>query len=227
MINLKPIDIVKRSIYLRLSVCLLLVFSASYVSAQDFTADQKAVVKMMTADICKCLEDFDAKGKSTQDLQTKMMQCSQEAGMKRTMELVSAFGAEKVQAPNFGATLGIEIQKQLLNDCPHFVKITQDMGAQSMMGGGASVESGVTAKVMGRAQAPEQDGFVKIPVKSEDGSTAILYLMRKFDGAEALTADLASVKGKYVEFEYREVEVYLPSAKKFVKVKEIVGVKMD
>lgn len=195
---------------------LLLIIAAFYTSAKAQTPGQAE--KIVTDTICSCLSKVDvSKITSKQDAINIFTECF----AKRT-DLLMAVADEKHIDPTDQVAmrqLGIDIGKNLLKqNCDAFTKISVKMvQSTAQTEAGAGVSSGVLKRV-------DLKGFNYIVIADNSGSEKSFLWLRQFAGSEKLTVPVAQLAGKKLKITWQEIEVYLPQAKGYYKVKEITAV---
>lgn len=119
-----------------------------------------------------------------------------------------------------GDSIGSIIGKNLLNEkCSSFLKLAGILAKQSM----AEPEV-VQQSTAGTFKRVDLKGFNYIIITDKAGSERSFLWLREFPGSEKFTAAPASLAGKKVKITFQELEVYLPQAKGYYKVKEITAV---
>jgi len=69
-------------------------------------------------------------------------------------------------------------------------------------------------------------GFNYLIIKDQNSSEKSFLWLRQFPGSEQFMNGTAKLAGKKVKVSWQEIEVYLPAAKGYYKVKEITGVEL-
>jgi len=113
--------------------------------------------------------------------------------------------------------LGIQIGKDLLiQNCAAFTRLSVKMVQNK------SKEDEGEGYNEGKFKRIDTKGFNYIVITDKSGSEKSFIWYRQFPGSEKFMGGGTSYVGKNVKIKYQELEVYLPQAKGYYKVKEIV-----
>lgn len=115
--------------------------------------------------------------------------------------------------------IGVEIGQNLVREkCAAFMKLASKMaGVDSKINGSSGVTQGTLKRI-------ETKGFNYFVIAGANGKEQSFLWLRQFSGSEAFTGVAASYAGKKLKIKWLEMEVYLPGAKGYYKVKEITGI---
>lgn len=116
--------------------------------------------------------------------------------------------------------IGQGIGKNLMREnCPSFMKIAVKMAGKDTDEGAASSTAGTVKRI-------DNKGFNYVVITDQQGKEKSFLWLREFAGSDKFTGLPASYTGKKVTIKWQEMEVYLPQAKGYYKVKEITGVQL-
>ncbi len=115
--------------------------------------------------------------------------------------------------------LGEDIAKNLLKEkCDGFLKLAVKMADKS------ANEDESTGSFTGTFKRIDLKGFNYFIVSDQSNSEKSFLWLKQFAGSEKFMTDVAKFAGKKIKISWQELEVYLPSAKGYYKVKEITAV---
>ncbi|RKR85424.1 hypothetical protein BDD43_5695 [Mucilaginibacter gracilis] len=113
--------------------------------------------------------------------------------------------------------VGMNIAFNLMKDkCANFIKLSTYFAEQKATEVLNNYSTGVLKRI-------DNKGFNYIVITEKGAEKSFLWL-RQFAGSEKFTSGLGTNVGKHVKVEWQEIEVYLPLAKGYYKVKEITGI---
>ena len=116
--------------------------------------------------------------------------------------------------------LGMDIAKNLMNmKCEGFLKLAVKMAPDK--------EEGDESAVTGTFKRIETKGFNYIVIAGKDNKEISFLWLHQFAGSEKLMNGGTAFIGKKMTISYKETEVYLPAAKGYYKVKEIIALKTN
>lgn len=198
---------------------LLLLFSIAFsLSALGQTA-VSPIEKALTDSLCDCIGKIDVdKITSKQEATNAFTACFG----KRT-DLFMKLADEKHLDPTDKVAmrdLGIEIGKNLFyQNCSAFLKLSVKMAENEKV----STEE-VSKYLEGSFKRIDLKGFNYVVLNDDNGLEISFLWLKQFPGSEKFMADITIYKGKKLRIKYEEIEVYLPLAKGYYKVKEITGI---
>jgi hypothetical protein len=172
--------------------------------------------RTITDSICNCLsrQDF-SQIKSKEEATAVYTKC-----VTGNSDLLVDFAAErKVDMTDLTAMreLGIDLAKDLMKEkCAAFMKLSVVMAGKSSVSG--------TGTSYGIVKRIDNKGFNYIVITDAEKKEQSFLWFTQFVGSEKFTGLPASYAGKKVAVSWKEVEVYLPQAKGYYKVKEITAV---
>ncbi|RYF85592.1 MAG: hypothetical protein EOO03_13020 [Chitinophagaceae bacterium] len=117
-----------------------------------------------------------------------------------------------------GLSLGVNLLKQ---KCSSFIKLAAIMAGTNTEGTTetAQLTSGSFKRI-------ETKGFNYIVINDDKGNEKTFLWLRQFPGSENLIDAGNKLTGKKLKISSQEIEVYLPQAKGYYKVKEITGIEL-
>jgi hypothetical protein len=197
---------------------LILLISTFFYGAEAQTTISP-LEKLLTDSICNCLAKVDlSKINSKQDAITAFTDCF----ASRT-DLLMKLADEKHIDPTDNAAMrkiGIDIGKDLLSEnCVAFTKISVKMVQEEK--DNKESNEGV---IEGNFKRIDLKGFNYIVLSDKNNSETSFIWLQQFPGSENFMGNAAKYVGKKLRIKYQEMEVYLPQAKGYYKVKEITGI---
>lgn len=175
---------------------------------------QKGYMDKITDSACKCVEAVKAQVKTMADFDKVGEECLMNA---TTPYLDSIAKEENIPAEEFTEDtwnkIGQKIGVRLAGNCPAFVKL---IAAFPDAGESAGA---VTGKVSGVIAAVQITDHVYITIKEPSGTITKLAWVYYFPGSDDYKANPAKLKGKKVEANWTEDEIYVIAKKDFVVVK--------
>ncbi|MCC8424081.1 hypothetical protein [Mucilaginibacter sp. UR6-11] len=176
------------------------------------------VEQKMTTALCDCITGID---------QSKIMN-SKEAGeafmncfISQSSLLVDLATERNVSMTDNTAMhkLGEDIGKNLLTQkCDAFLKLAVKMANKG--------EENQLQTTAGTFKRIDTKGFNYIIITDENGSEKPFLWLKQFNGSEKFINAPATFIGKKLTVSWQEIEVYLPLAKGYYKVKEITGIEV-
>ncbi|WP_394772472.1 hypothetical protein [Mucilaginibacter sp.] len=178
--------------------------------------------KKLTDSICTCMTQVNVdKINSKKEAVAVFTDC-----FTKHTDFLMKLATEKNIDPTDNAKmrdLGIEIGKQLLNqNCAAFTKISVKMVAAETEKS-ENAEEGI-GSTTGKIRRIDMKGFNYIVATDKSGSEKSFLWLRQFPGSEKFANGVTGLLGKPVKITWHELEVYLPQAKGYYKVKEITAV---
>jgi len=175
--------------------------------------------KKITDSLCAALNRLDmSKIGNGQEAETAFMDCF----MKQSAMFEDVANERNVQMDDNAEMhkIGIDIGKNLLRmKCDAFLKLAAKMANKDKESGdGASAGS-----IEGNFKRIDNKGFNYFVIADNDKKEKSFIWLRQFQGSENFMNGGANYIGKRVKIRYQEMEVYLPQAKGYYKVKEIIS----
>ncbi len=189
------------------------IFYAATLHAQ--TPAMGPAEKKLTDSLCSCITHLD---QSTLHTKKEATDAFMECFTKQADLLVGVAEEKKLSMEDNAAMhgLGVEIAKNLMNEkCTGFMQLAVKM-AQKGDAESSSIE--------GKFKRIDNKGFNYIIVADEDNQEKSFLWLHQFSGSETFMRDPASLTGKRLKIDWKEIEVYLPESKGYYKVKEITAI---
>ena len=176
--------------------------------------------KRLTDSLCTAIGRLDmSKIANGEEAKSAFMECF----MKQSAMFEDVAEERKIQMDDEPAMhqLGVDIGKNLLKiKCDGFMKLAVKMADKT----GANESSTTIEGVLRRIDAK---GFNYIVLTDNAGQEKSFIWLRQFPGSEKFMNGVAPLAGKKVKIKYQEMEVYLPQAKGYYKVKEILSIDFE
>ena len=196
----------------------VLLFFLQKVTAQSIIspAEQK-----ITDTICNCLAKVDiSKINNKNDAVAVITVC-----FGKHVDMLMEVAREKHVDPSSTAAMreiGTQIGKDLFNEnCAAFTQLSIKMAEGDVAKDeGEGYAEGVFKRI-------DAKGFNYIVITDKSNNEKSFIWLRQFPGSEKLTSGSARFIGKNIKIEYQEIEVYLPQAKGYYKIKEIKAVEIQ
>lgn len=198
---------------------LILIITALWVSNKSNaqTRNIGPVEQKITMALCDCLNKIaPAKITNKKEANDAFMSCF----MSQSDLLVDLAAERNVQITDKAAMreVGIDIGKNLLSQkCEAFLKLAVKMSDHS----DSTPETETTT---GSFKRIDTKGFNYIIITDAGGSEKSFLWLRQFTGSEKFMEQPLNVTGKKLKITWQEIEVYVPQAKGYYKVKEIIAV---
>jgi len=200
---------------------LLILFSVLFAS---YTFAQTARVigpkeKAMGDSVCSCITKLDlSKITNKTEATTAVTQC-----ITNHLDLFMAVADERKISMDDqdGLTkIGFDIGTNLVkNGCASFIKLS------ALIAGKESETQ--TSAIHGALKSIDNKGFNYFTIVDAAKNEQSFIWLRQFPGSEKFTNGLGAYAGKSVSIKWDELEVYLPAAKGYYKVKEIVELTLE
>lgn len=197
---------------------LLVLAIAFYTNSQAQNKIGPAQRKMLDT-LCNCMNKVDlTKIKTPDEAEAAFENCFNdhlellaEVAIEENVDLSTNEGQGKV-----GSLIGVNL---LQEKCASFLRLAGIMAKKK--DGESAVE---TQSTTGAFKRIDVKGFNYIVLKDAKGSERSFIWLRQFPGSEKFTGITTKYIGKSMKITWQEMEVYLPAAKGYYKVKEIIGV---
>lgn len=177
-------------------------------------AQSDQMLDLIAQETCKCFESKNLDNISAEQLNMELGFCMMESLGKHQQSFqdeIKLDYTDQAAMQAFGEKVGLKMAMK----CPALMmKLATLQNDQSANG---QEETTLTGTLMG----VEGDEFGFILLKGDDGSAYRLLWLRDFDGAEALAANPAALKGKKVKVTYADIRCYSPRMKKYLDRKEV------
>jgi len=197
----------------------VLIFSIFYATTlhAQITAIGPAERKL-TDSLCSCITHLDLSALHTKkEAVDAFMDC-----FGKQSDLLVAVAQEKnlsMEDNTAMHNLGAGIAKNLMTEkCQGFMALAVKMaGKDDDAGSGSNATAGKFKRI-------DNKGFNYIVVVGDDNQEKSFLWLQQFTGSENFVGNPASLAGKRLKIEWKEIEVYLPEAKGYSKVKEITAI---
>lgn len=201
----------------RILPLLLLIITAFALTASAQTTPPSETQRTLTDSICNSVARLDMS-----KINTKQQAVQEYTGcIGQHLQLLQKLAEEKGYDMNNieqMKTLGIEIAQNLMKQkCESFIKLSALLADKVAKN---EISGGITTGIFKRFDVK---GFNYI-VLNENGSEKSFIWYKQFPGSEYLMKPVSALAGKKLTVKWIDVEVYLPAAKGYYKVKEITGI---
>lgn len=172
--------------------------------------------KKLTDVICSCLGETDLDKITSKQAAidvftncfTKRTDLLMQVATERHIEITDDAAMEKI---------GTDIGKDLLaQNCAAFLKVSVKMVQSEKNNQGTGSTTGTFKRI-------DNKGFNYIVI-TENGNEKSFLWLTQFAGSEKFMDNTTSLTGKNLNVSWKEIEVYLPQAKGYYKVKEITEI---
>jgi hypothetical protein len=196
----------------------VLLFSTCYAAVLH--AQTQAVgpaERKLNDSLCSCITHLDqTKLHTKKEATDAFMDC-----FTKQADLLVAVTEEKhldMEDNDAMHALGTQIAKNLLAEkCQGFIQLAVKMAGKDDAGSESS-------SLEGKFKRIDNKGFNYIVVVDENNQEKSFLWLQQFTGSENFMKNAASLAGKKLKIEWKEIEVYLPEAKGYYKVKEITAI---
>jgi hypothetical protein len=176
------------------------------------------VAKQMADSICNCLTRVDVSKVTTKEQAvTVYTDC-----ITQHSNILIALAEEKnVDIQDMAAmqSVGVDLAKDMMKqNCQSYMKLSV------LMVKGKTADNNTGGVTEGKIKRIDNKGFNYLIITDLQGQEKSFLWLRQFAGSEKFSGLPATYAGKKVTIKWQEIEVYLPQAKGYYKVKEITGV---
>ena len=183
-------------------------------TAPAFT--QKSYLDKVADSTCKCMEAGKNSVKSESDLDKLGEKCI----MKAALPYIDSFAKEeglKIEEfdSELGNKIGQKIGMKLITNCPIFIELIATYSSDN------DSDEVVTGKSIGTVTDVTLSDHVYLSVKEPSGKITRLTWVEYFPGADDYKNNPSRLKGKQVEAEWKQQEIYKIANKDFVIVKVV------
>ncbi|MES2268728.1 MAG: hypothetical protein V4520_18330 [Bacteroidota bacterium] len=197
---------------------LLLCLTAIFKCADAQTTPGPAETKLTNA-LCDCITKLDKTKLTTrEEANAAFMDCFgkqadllPDVATERGVEMTDGEAMNKI-----GTDIGANLVKQ---KCEGFMQLAMKMARKDKVAEAPQSTSGAFKRI-------DVKGFNYIVLTDATGSERSFIWLRQFPGSEKFMGVNTKYIGKKLKVSWQELEVYLPAAKGYYKVKEIVGVEV-
>ncbi|WP_107831267.1 hypothetical protein ABZR88_05020 [Mucilaginibacter yixingensis] len=195
---------------------LIAVLALAAVSVKAQTAGPGPVEKRLSDSLCACVTKLDLSKINTKD---EAVQAYTNCVMQHADLLPDLAAEKKVQMEDQDAmrTIGIELAQTLMKQkCDAFVKLSLLMAKDKA--------AALANSTFGTFKRIDVKGFNYVVITDAAGSEKSFLWLREFPGSANFMQPPYKASGKKIKITWQEMEVYLPQAKGYYKVKEITGI---
>lgn len=198
-----------------LSVLLMLI-ALSSVTALAQTNTSK-LEKSLTDSLCNCVSKLDAAKITTKEQAVAAYtQC-----VGKHVDLLQALAEEKgvtMDDTKAMEAIGVDLAKNLMKqNCEVFTKLAMTMANDEPPAMAAQSTTGKFKRI-------DVKGFNYLVLTDKAGSEKSFLWLHEFPGSDKFMGPTTRLAGKSFKITWQEIEVYLPAAKGYYKVKEITAV---
>jgi hypothetical protein len=171
----------------------------------------------LTNALCDCITKLD-KSKLTNSIEanrafsdcfTQQADLLTDVAEERGVEMTDSEAMKKI-----GTDIGGNLLKQ---KCDGFMRLALQMSNKDNRAAEEQSTTGTFKKV-------DNKGFNYIVIADANGSLKSFLWLREFTGSDMFTGDANALLNKKLKISWKEIEVYLPAAKGYYKVKEISAI---
>lgn len=169
--------------------------------------------------LCKELSKIDVAKISTKQAANDAFEKCFENHADLLMDVAKEQNVEVTDEPAM-SKVGVEIGKNLMKQkCGSFMQLAMKMGkGDDAEDSGTQVTTGVFKRI-------DTKGFNYIVITDKAAAEKSFIWLRQFSGSEKfIDASPAKLAGKKLQITWKDLEVYLPQAKGYYTVKEIVSI---
>lgn len=195
---------------MRLFISVLLILSFQALFAQKYT--DKTIKQS-----CDCMSKVDSK-LDVKTIEEKVSKCVEDAILANFEQLLKENDLDMLDE-KASDKLGETIAVKLVSKCPKFLEFVQKFPAEES-----------TAETEGEYEFAEGEitnvttsDYVTISLKETSGDTRIFYLVEYFMGAEKITDNLNTLKGKKVKIGYVSKKLFNKEVHNFTERKLMVA----
>jgi hypothetical protein len=196
---------------LLLAFCIPLLLSRAKAQTSPGPVEQK-----LTNALCDCISKLDqSKINNSEEANKAFMDCF----MTQADLMVDLAAERKVEMDNSEAMnkIGTDIGANLLKQkCGGFLKLAVKMADKK---GSVEIQS-----TTGAFKRIDNKGFNYIVIADGTGSQKSFLWLREFAGSDKFAGATTALLNKKLKVTWQEIEVYLPQAKGYYKVKEITAI---
>jgi len=211
----------------KLFLFILTVTFSSYLFAQ--TRDIGPKEKAMGDSVCNCMAKLDlTKITNKTEATTAITTC-----ITQHLELFMAVADERkisVDDQDGMTKIGFDIGVNLVkNGCAPFIKLSAMIANQEIQTKteAAPETTSGTGATFGTLKRIDNKGFNYFVIADANQSEKSFIWLRQFPGSEKFTNGLLPYVGKKVKISWDELEVYIPAAKGYYKVKEVTDLSLQ
>ena len=182
---------------------------------------QKTYLDIVADSTCKCMEA----GKNTVKSEADFDKLSEKCIMKAAIPYIDSFAKEEgIKIDEFDSELGNKVGQRigmkLLTNCPTFIELIAEFSNDK------DDEEVLTGKTTGTVTDVVISDHVYLHIKETTGKITKLAWVDYFPGADVYKKNPSLLKGKQVEAEWKQSQLYSIVNKDFVEVKVVRGLRV-
>ena len=202
----------------KVTIVFFLMFTAVYAMSQT-----DSTMKKFADSVCSCISKLDMNSiKNETDAQLAMGKCFTEGNMNLLMKVAQERGIDITDQngmQKIGQEVGVLLFKQ---GCEPFIKFSMKYaGAHKTVVDEEVIDHPV---ISGTITAIETKEFSRFIVTDKSGKKQTLYWIHRFDNSDKFISQPSKYIGKKIQAAYEEKEVYNPTTKSYIKIKELYGI---
>jgi hypothetical protein len=187
--------------------------------SQESTRVPGPMEKKLTDSVCKCVTNLDlSKITNKQEAVDAYSSC-----VTRRADMLADLAAErKVEMSDYEAMkkAGVDLALNLMKEqCPNFMKLAVLFNQK-----GSTANEELVGKTEGVIKRIDNKGFNYLVITDKNNTEKSFLWLKEFPGSEKFMTGTAKFAGKKLNISWQEMEVYLPLAKGYYKVKEITAI---
>lgn len=183
-----------------------------------------STMKTFVDSVCKCLTRIDLSGvKTSSEAKAVLGKCFLSGNMDLLMKLAEEKGVDISSSQameKIGQDVGVELFKQ---GCQPFIQLSIRMAKEDAVKEADDVE---VDDLTGTLTSIETKEFTKFIVTETSGKRHTLYWLHHFKNSEKFIDQPSKYIGKKMKIYWQEMEVFVPSAKGYFKIKEIKAIEV-
>lgn len=202
-----------------------LVIAVALSMAALSSAQSQDILDTMAKEVCSCLEKKDfSKINDRQKMVTDAGLCMIESYMLHEQEAGKELGVKEFNEET-GRLLGQKIGLRMANICPDVVIKMGTVANKEMNENTGEAEEELVLE--GKISSIEEGDFIFYNLKEKSGKSHRLLWFQNFKGSDEFVKDPKKLVGKNVTLKVKEVECYIPKAKGYYSLKEIVEITLE
>lgn len=173
---------------------------------------QDDIYKTVAQETCDCISKQNLEGQAKNQVQAALGLCMLESIQKNKVE-VEISDTEAMKA--FGQKVGV----LMAPICPAVFKLFMKEAADEK----------ADQKIFsldGKIKSIEEDTFLYLVLKESSGNEHRLLWFSNFEGSDGFVTNPKTLVGKNVSLKYRSIQGYVPKAKGYMSLKELVALKL-
>lgn len=176
---------------------------------------QDDIYNKVAQETCDCITKQKIEGQTKEQVEAALGICMLESISKNKVNVEPTDG-DAMRA--FGQKVGAKMAPI----CPSVFKVF--LGDSDDKTENANEEKSISLE--GKIKGIETDGLLYVIVKEDSGNEHRIIWLSYFEGSDGFVTDPRKLIGKNVSLKYRTIQYYLPKAKGYLSLKEIVALKL-